>query len=233
MAGILLVDDHNLFREGLKAILTAHGLNVVGEAGDGAEAIAAVHELHPDLVLMDLEMPGMGGLEATRLLKAEYPDLSVVILTASEADADLFEAVKSGAQGYLLKRYDPKTIIDLVNDAVRGEPALTPQLAGKILNEFARVSERAPDAHAAQPAAEKPGEGLIEPLTGRERDVLELLVTGATNSEIARRLVVTENTVKYHLKNILQKLHLHNRSQVVAYALSRGVVPPPLTEQVE
>ena len=136
---ILLVDDHRLFRAGLKSLLTLRGTDVVGEVNDGAEAIQKVREVSPDLVLMDLAMPGMGGLEATRLLKAERPDLPVVILTASEEDADLFEAVKLGAQGYLLKNLDPATVVDLVEAAAAGEPALTPQLAAKLLAEFARL----------------------------------------------------------------------------------------------
>lgn len=223
---ILLVDDHPLFRQGLKSLLTVSGMEVVGEASDGTEAIAKVRELHPDLVLMDLLMPGMGGLEATRLIKAERPELPVVILTASEEEADLFEAVKSGAQGYLLKSLDPATVIELVRGAAEGEPALTPQLAAKLLAEFARVGGR----ERAQPLPPAAPEGPVEPLTAREREVLELLVSGASNKEIARALVVSENTVKYHLKNILQKLHLQNRAQVVAYALRHGLTRLPHAE---
>lgn len=214
---VVIVDDHRLFRVGLKQLLEEHGFEVVGEAGDGAEAVRVVRQTRPDLVLMDLMMPGVGGLEATRLIKAEFPDLPVVVLTASEDEADLFEAIKSGAQGYLLKSYDPETVIELLAAAAEGQAALTPSLAAKILAEFSRLGTRR-EAGAA---------GLIEPLTAREREVLELVVAGASNKEVARRLYITENTVKYHLKNILQKLHAHNRAQVVAFALQHGLVKPP------
>lgn len=226
---VVLVDDHRLFRAGLKELLVRRGIEVVAEAGDGAEAIARVRESRPDLLLMDLQMPGLGGLDATRLLKAEFPELPVIVLTASEEDADLFEAVRSGAQGYLLKSLEPETVVELVEASTRGEPALTPQLAAKLLAEFARVSSTArPTAHPPRPELPaRATEPLIEPLTAREREVLELLVAGRTNKEIAQRLVVSENTVKYHLKNILQKLHLHNRAQVVAYALGHGLTRGP------
>ncbi len=218
---VVIVDDHRLFRVGLKQLLESRGFEVVGEAGDGAEAVQVVRKTRPDLVLMDLLMPGMGGLEATRLIKAEFPDLPVVVLTASEDEADLFEAVKSGAQGYLLKSYDPETVIELLEAAAEGQAALTPALAARILAEFSRLGDRR--AGGRGEAAEA---GLIEPLTAREREVLELVVAGASNKEIARRLYVSENTVKYHLKNILQKLHAHNRAQVVAFALKYGLVKP-------
>lgn len=223
---VVLADDHRLVREGLKGLLAVRGFEIVGEAGDGAEALARVRETQPDVVIMDLGMPRVGGLEATRLIKAEHPSVAVVILTASEAEADLFEAVKSGAQGYLLKSLDPDVLVERIEAAGRGEPALTPQLAARVLAEFARLAgqPRAPRAPPAPGRAASPHGP--EPLTARERDVLELLVAGGSNKEIARDLVVTENTVKYHLKNILQKLHLHNRAQVVAYALRHGLARP-------
>jgi len=143
----------------------------------------------------------------------------VVILTASEDEADLFEAVKSGAQGYLLKSYEPETVIRLLEGALEGQAALTPGLAAKILAEFSR--------QGGVRGVGKAEAGLAEPLTAREREVLELVVAGASNKEIARRLYVSENTVKYHLKNILQKLHAHNRAQVVAFALKHGLINPP------
>lgn len=225
---IVLADDHRLLREGLAGLLEARGFRVVAQAGTGAEAVARAKETRPDLVIMDLAMPGGGGLEATRLIKAVLPETTVVILTASEAESDLFEAVKSGAQGYLLKSYDAETVLRLVEAAGRGEPALTPQLASRILGEFARGSGAAPtSASASEPAApaprEVPEELRAEPLTAREVEVLECLVSGLTNREIAARLIVSENTVKYHLRNILQKLHLQNRAQVVAFALRHGL----------
>lgn len=225
---VVLVDDHRLFRAGLRALLERRGFQVVGEADDGAAARDLVRQTRPDVVLMDLRMPGLDGLAATRLLKAEFPELPVVILTASEEEEDLFEAVKSGAQGYLLKSDPPETVATLVEAAARGEAALTPHLALRILQELSQPTKTTPPspAPARSPARPAPAEDLVEPLTAREREVLELLVQGATNKEIARRLVVSENTVKYHLKNILGKLHLQNRAQVVAYALKHGLVPP-------
>jgi len=227
---MLLADDHRLLRESLAGLFEARGMVVVGQADSGPEAVALARATVPDVVLMDLSMPGGGGLEATRLIKAVLPATSVVILTASEDEADLFEAVKSGAQGYLLKSYDPATVIQLVEAAARGEPALTPQLASRILVEFARGASFETTA-AGEPApprpprsrADVPEELRVEPLTAREVEVLECLVTGMTNREIAARLIVSENTVKYHLRNILQKLHLQNRSQVVAFALRHGL----------
>ena len=172
----------------------------------------------PDLVLMDLSMPEMGGLEATRLLTAELPDVRVVVLTASDEDADLFEAVKSGAQGYLSKDLEASRLFALLEGVTRGEPALTPGLARKVLAAFAKPNAEPP----VRPAAT---------LTERERAVLELLVAGVTsNRELAQRLFVSENTIKYHLRHILEKLHLQNRAQVIAYALRHGLVDPSAGE---
>lgn len=224
---LILADDHRLLRESLAGLFEARGMVVVGQAESGPEAVALARATQPDVVLMDLSMPGGGGLEATRLIKAARPETTVVILTASEVESDLFEAVKSGAEGYLLKNYDPATVVRLVEAAARGEPALTPQLASRILREFARGAASEPAAggieDAPHPHAEVPEELRVEPLTAREVEVLECLVTGMTNREIAARLIVSENTVKYHLRNILQKLHLQNRSQVVAFALRHGL----------
>jgi len=214
---VVLADDHALFRDGLRSLLEARGLEVVGEASDGREAVALATRLRPDVLLMDLSMPNMGGLDATRALIAQAPDVKIVILTASEDDADLFEAIKSGAQGYLFKNLKAEDLLGMLEAVGRGEPGLTPALARKVLAEFARPS---------------PGRQTKAPdeLTEREREVLDLLVQGITsNRELAARLVVTENTVKYHLRNILDKLHVQNRAQVVAHAVRHGLVevPPP------
>jgi DNA-binding NarL/FixJ family response regulator len=215
---VLLADDHALFRDGLRSLLEARGIDVVGEARNGREAVELSKRLQPDVVLMDLTMPELNGLAATRLLSAELPEVKVVILTASEDDADLFEAIKSGAQGYLFKNLAADQMFALLEGVGRGEPALTPQLARKLLGEFARP---------APPARTVGAEG-IQALTEREHEVLELLVQGITsNRELAERLVVTENTVKYHLRNILDKLHVQNRAQVVAYAVRMGIVDVP------
>ena len=211
---ILIVDDHALFRDSLRSLLTARDLEVVGEAGDGKEAIRLAWELKPDIVLMDLMMPEMDGLEATKRLAAELPEVKVVVLTAADDDAKLFEAIKSGAKGYLLKNLESSEFFELLEGVSRGEPALTPALARKLLDEFARPTSRReredPDA-----------------LTEREREVLELMVGGTTtNRKLAKALGVSENTVKFHVRNILDKLHLHNRAQVVGYALRHRMVEP-------
>ncbi len=222
---VVMCDDHLLFRQGLKSLLQGRGFQVVGEASSGAPALELVREHRPDVVLMDLAMPGVGGLEATRLLKAEYPEVPVVVLTASEEEDDLFDAVKAGAQGYLLKNLDADEFTLLLAGAARGEAAITPQLACKILAEFARI--RGGGEARASTVDEMPAMPPdADALTFREQEVLELLVEGAPNKEIANRLTISENTVKYHLRNILEKLHLHNRAQVVAYALSHGLVRP-------
>jgi DNA-binding NarL/FixJ family response regulator len=211
---VVIADDHALVRDGLRSLLEARDIDVVGEARNGREAVAEARAQLPDIVLMDLTMPEMGGLEATRLISAELPDVNVVVLTASEEDADLFEAIKSGAEGFLPKNLEAGSLFALLEGVMQGQPALTPGLARKLLHEFAQP--------AAKPA-ERPAEGLTE----REREVLELLVQGITsNRELADRLYVSENTIKYHLRNILNKLHLQNRAQVIAYALRHGLVEP-------
>lgn len=213
---ILIADDHPLFRDGLRSLLMAEGHEVVGEAKNGREAVDLARQIKPDLVLMDLQMPEVNGLAATRLLTAEMPEVKVVILTASEEEASLFEAIKSGAQGYLLKNLEADTFFEMLDRAKNGEPALTPVLARKLLQEFAKPPEA-----AAAPAEE-------ETLTAREREVLELMVEGVTsNRKLAKRLGLSENTVKFHVRNILDKLRLHNRAEVVGYALRHGIVDPP------
>ena len=213
---ILIADDHTLFRDSLRSLLTSHGFEIVGEARDGGEAIELTRRLQPEIVLMDLSMPGLDGLSATRLISAEMPQVKVIVLTASDDDAKLFEAIKSGAQGYLLKNLESKEFFALLEGVGRGEPALTPLLASKLLQEFARPPRPASESH--DPDA----------LTDREREVLELLVRGVTsNRKLAKNLGVSENTVKFHVRNILDKLHLHNRAQVVGFALRHGMVVSP------
>ncbi len=210
---ILIADDHALLRDSLRSLLTARGFEVIGEAKDGREAVECARRLQPDIVLMDLAMPELDGLAATRLICAEMPQVKVVVLTASDEDANLFEAIKSGAQGYLLKNLQSQEFFALLEGVGRGEPGLTPLLARKLLQEFARP---------AQPASESQDP---DALTDREREVLELLVRGVTsNRKLAKHLGVSENTVKFHVRNILDKLHLHNRAQVVGFALRHGIV---------
>ncbi len=213
---ILIADDHALFRDSLRSLLAGRGLEVVGEARDGRETLERARALQPDVVLMDLEMPVQDGLVTTRLISAEMPQVKVVVLTASDDDAKLFDAIKSGAQGYLLKHLESEEFFSLLEGVGRGEPALTPALARKLLQEFAR-----PDRSSA-PARDP------DALTDREREVLELLVAGVTsNRKLAKQLGLSENTVKFHVRNILDKLHLNNRAQVVGFALRHGIVPLP------
>ena len=213
---IMIADDHALFRDSLRSLLEARGLEVIGEARNGREAVELAKKLKPEVVLMDLSMPEMDGLSATKLISADQPEVKVVVLTASDDDANLFEAIKSGAQGYLLKNLESEDFFNLLDGVSRGEPALTPALARKLLQEFARpvqapASSQDPDA-----------------LTDREREVLEHLVNGITsNRKLAKQLGVSENTVKFHVRNILDKLHLHNRAQVVSYAIRHRIVEPP------
>lgn len=208
---VIIADDHTLFRDGLRSLLEAYGAEVVAEARTGREAIDLARLHRPDVVLMDLSMPEMGGLAATRLIKAESPDLAIVVLTASEDEADLFEAIKSGAEGFLPKDVEARRLFELLEGVERGEPALTPELARKVLAEFARpVTDRSAP--------------LRPTLTDRERNVLDLLIAGITsNRELGARLFISENTVKYHLRNILAKLHLENRAQVIAWAVRNGL----------
>jgi DNA-binding NarL/FixJ family response regulator len=211
---LLIADDHALFRDGLRSLLGAAGHEVIGEAKNGKEAITLAHKLAPDLVLMDVSMPELDGLSATRQLTAELPDVKVVILTASESDAMLFDAIKAGAQGYLLKNLEADDFFDMLERASRGEPALTPAFARKLLQEFAAPK-------VAAPAEEE------EVLTPREREVLELMVEGVTsNRKLAKRLDLSENTVKFHVRNILDKLRLHDRAQLVGYALRKKINEP-------
>lgn len=211
---VLLVDDHILFRKGIVNLLaTQTDMDVVGEAGDGEEALGKARELMPDLILMDITMPGMSGRQATRVIKEEMPYVKIVMLTVSERDSDLFDAIRSGADGYLLKDLEPAELYRLCRGVFRGEAPLSPLMAAKILREFSSLA----DART----------GVVGPagkLTPREIEVLELIVKGETNKEIADTLCVAESTVKNHLRNILAKLHLKNRVQAAAYAVREGLI---------
>jgi DNA-binding NarL/FixJ family response regulator len=213
---ILIADDHALFRESLKSLLEARGHSVVGEARNGREAVELARQLRPAVVLMDLTMPEMDGLSATKILAAELPEVRIAVLTASDDDAKLFEAIKSGAQGYMLKNLESASFFTLLDGLERGEPALTPSLARKLLREF------------AQPAQRDRSPEDLDALTDREREVLELMVRGVTsNRQLAGELGVSENTVKFHVRNILDKLHVHNRAEVVGFALRNQLVKLP------
>jgi len=212
---ILIADDHALFRASISSLLSARHQEVVGEAGTGTEAVELARQLRPDIVLMDLAMPEMDGLTATRLISAEHSDIKVIVLTASNDEKDLFEAIKSGAEGYLLKDLPADDFFRLLEGVERGEPALIPHLARRLLTEFAKTD--------ASPRSKDP-----DRLTGREMEVLEIMVGGVTsNRALARELGVSQNTIKFHVRNILDKLHLHNRAQVVSHALRHGIVSFP------
>ncbi len=206
---VLLADDHALFRDGLVTILaTQPDFEVVGEARDGLEALVKARELAPDLILMDIEMPGCDGLEATRQIVQELPAAIVVMLTVRGEDEKLFEAIKSGAQGYLLKSIHSREILDILRGAVRGEAAITPAMASRVLDEFRRLSRRVPGEQGAT-------------LTRREQEVLSLVAEGATDPEIADALYLSLNTVKSHMRNILAKLHVSSRQEAALYVRPR------------
>lgn len=207
---ILIADDHALFRDGLRSLLESRGFEVIAEARNGTEAVEMAQRLKPDLVLMDVSMPETDGIEATRRLSELAPDTRIVVLTASENDATLFEALKAGARGYLMKNLEADEFFSLLEAAERGEPALTPRLASRVLQEFAKG----------------PGKGSDpDELTSREHEVLALMAEGiTTNRRLAKRLEVSENTIKFHVRNILDKLRLHTRAEAVSYALRKGIV---------
>lgn len=214
---ILIADDQALFREGLATLIASQpDMRVVGEATDGAEAVEKATELKPDLVLMDIRMPRMDGLEATRRITSLLPETRVVMLTVSDLAQELFDAMRNGAVGYLLKNMKARRLFDELRGAMRDEVALSPYLAGRILKEFTRQREY-----------EAVSKGIELGLTEREKEVLGHVVAGLSNKEIGARLAITESTVKRHLHSILEKLHLENRVQAAAYALRTGLVDAP------
>jgi DNA-binding NarL/FixJ family response regulator len=216
---VLLADDHGLFRQGVAAALAEHPeFQIVGEATDGLQAIAQVRDLSPDLVLMDISMPGLNGLEATRQIKADFPQVKIVILTIGEEDHNVVEAIKSGAQGYLRKDVEPQRLVEMLRSVFRGEAPISGVAAAKILSEFSRQAQEADAGNRSKTT-----------LTAREKEVLRLVAGGATNKEIASSLGISPSTAKNHLQNILGKLHLENRVQAAAFALQQGIAPihPP------
>jgi len=219
---VLLVDDHTLVRKGIARLLaTQPDLKVVGEAGDGLEAEAMAAELLPDVILLDLEMPRCGGLEAISRIKQRQPNVAIVVLTYSDDGSDLLEALKRGAQGYLLKDLEPDTLFANVRGAARGEAPIAGSMAAKILQEF-RPQPAGPGAAGAGSA----GSGEAPHLSERELEVLERCAAGETNRAIAEALFISENTVKHHLKSILAKLQMQNRAQAVAWAVREGLIDP-------
>ncbi len=214
---ILLADDHALFREGLTGLLNAQpDFNVVGQASDGLEVLVMARQLKPDLILMDIAMPGADGVEATAQIRAELPQTIIVMLTVRDEDEKLFEAIKSGAQGYLLKSIRSRDLISLLRGAVQGQAAITPALGGRMLEEFRRLSRQAPQV---------PDEPITA-LTPREQDVLALVSEGASDQQIAEQLTISIHTVKSHMRNILSKLHLSHRHEAARFALQEGLIRP-------
>ena len=213
---VLVVDDHALFRRGIAAVLAnQEGLEVVGEASDGLEAIQRTKEIVPDVVLMDLNMPNCTGLEATQALQTEMPEVNILVLTISDKEADLFAAIKFGARGYILKDTEPDELVHAIFHIARGGVIVSPLMATKLLTEFKDLRA------GVEWESAREADSVLSP---REGEVLQLVAQGATNKEIGDSLFISESTVKTHLKSIMEKLHLANRSQAAAYAVQRGLV---------
>jgi DNA-binding NarL/FixJ family response regulator len=226
---VLLVDDHRLFLEGLRNLLTSEGFEVVGLAHDGLEALAAARRTRPDVILMDVQMPCCDGVAATRLIKAEMPACKIVMLTMSESEQDLFEAVKSGASGYLLKRLDAEDFFTYLAELQAGHPPFSPGLAEKILEEFAHQGVRPeslppPASEATAQVGGSLGKEVPQRgLSDRQTQILTLVAQGQTYRQVADTIGIAERTVKYHMAEILDRLHLDNRAQVIAYAARMGM----------
>ena len=214
---ILIVDDHAVFRASLKTLLEARKVDVVGQARDGLEALEQARLLHPDLILMDIQMPRCDGLAATRLIKAELPEIKIVMLTMAEDDANLFEAIKSGATGYLFKRASLDEFLAVFADIAEGSAPFSPGLAPKVLAEFARLANQT--EFKPKPVAES----ALSDLTERQIQVLTLVAQGKTYREVSDELAMGERTVKYHMNEIINRLHMNNRTEVIAYVARVGL----------
>ncbi|MCA9918248.1 MAG: response regulator transcription factor [Anaerolineales bacterium] len=215
---ILLVDDQALFREGLSTLLSVHDdLQVVGEASNGQEAIDAVAQLAPDVVLMDLRMPVLNGVAATRQISESAPNSRVIVLTTFDDDDYIFDGLRAGAVGYLLKDVPSAKLVEAIRAAARGESFLQPSVAAKVVAEFSRMSGTAGKTAVPQ-------QDLVEPLSERELEILGVLATGASNREIANQLYITEGTVKNHVTNILGKLGVRDRTQAALKAKEMGLI---------
>jgi two-component system, NarL family, response regulator LiaR len=208
---ILITDDHAVVREGLRTLIgTEPGMEVVGEAEDGFEAVQKACNLKPDVILLDMVMPRMDGLEAINEIKRECPEARILVLTSFSDDEKVFPAIKAGARGYLLKNAAPERLLNAIQDVHQGKPSMSSDIAKKLMHELQRSSELPPTE---------------EPLTQRQMDVLRLVAQGLSNQEIAEVLVLGEGTVRSHVSNILAKLHLANRTQAALYALREGIAP--------
>lgn len=208
---VLIADDHAVVREGLRTLIASDlALELVGEAADGVEAVRQASALHPDVVLIDLVMPRLGGIDAISQIKRQAPDVQILVLTSFADEENVFPAIRAGALGYLLKDSSPQQLLQAIHDVARGESSLHPSIALKLVRELNKPSDL--------PPAENP-------LTERELTVLKLVAQGLTNDEIAARLVISDWTVRTHIRNILGKLHLANRTQAALYALREGIAP--------
>lgn len=213
---LVLVDDQALFREGLATLLSVwDDLEIVGEAANGEEAIAVVRDTDPDVVLMDLRMPVLDGVAATRRLREEAPDSRVIVLTTFDDDEHVFDGLRAGAVGYLLKDVSSERLVEAIHAAARGESFLQPSVAAKVLAEFSRMEPTPP---------KPPGAQLVEPLSDRELEILALLAEGHSNREIGAQLYITEGTVKNHVTNILGKLNVRDRTQAALLARELGLI---------
>lgn len=208
---VLVVDDHSLFRDGIASMLRAAGMVVVGEARDGIGAVSEAHRLKPDVILMDIDMPVMNGIDATRRIMQELPDMKVVMLTVSQEDSHLIEALRVGAKGYLLKSLGSNEFLSLLSNLEKGLPPIPDVMTARLVAHVAKTASR------TEPRSDN--------LSDRETEILALVGLGFTNKTIADRVGVSENTVKYHVKNILQKLHMNSRAKAAAYAVRHGITP--------
>src|SRR5919106_587601 len=212
---VLIVDDHALFRRGLQMVLEQEpDIEVVGEAADGQEAIDKAQELMPDVMLMDVRMPKRSGIEAAEEIKDLMPHIKILMLTISDEEADLYDAIKAGASGYLLKEISTEEVADAIRSVWAGQSRISPSMAAKLLTEFAAMSKRAEERQQL-PAPR---------LTEREMDVLKFVAQGLNNRDIAKEMFISENTVKNHIRNILEKLHLHSRMEAVVYAVREKMI---------
>lgn len=218
----MLVDDHPLFIEGLSYLLRTYGFEVSGIAHSGKEALEKARLLKPDVILMDIKMPDLSGIDTLKLLKAEWPEIKIAMLTSSEEDEDLFEAIQYGASGYLLKSTGAKELVELLHDLENGEASLTSTVAARILQELRRL--HADENESVSRFATDDG---VPRFTQRQLEILELVAKGVTYKDTGAALGLTERTVKYHIGKIIELLHLENRSQVIAYAVKMGIVQEP------